>query len=308
MGMFDGYKNKDKKRIREMKAEFAEKIQTHFHDKQVKACDEYHKYLCQEYDNPLTLKGHFSKARKILDNRFNSNSSVEQDKLNKYKQLFVLPDEVMKSIKKKYIQKVVNKNRLQTIVTKQEFLDNIEKCKTIIEKETKDHLALIIEKETKDHLALIIAIAVVTGRRFFEVTCKAKFTITNDENTLLFTGQAKTRKNETHEAFKIPCLISNILIINALTRLRELKPETINYESEEFNNKYSRAINRKMEKLKLNGITQPKDVRNLYLAYCLKYIKVIGISNNAYASEILGHSNDDIQTANSYMTHVIIDD
>ena len=75
------------------------RLSTYYHDQQdSQIChhfydlkNDFHKYLCEEYENILTLKTHFSKARKILNEHFkdkkyaiNSSKFISSDKTIEY--------------------------------------------------------------------------------------------------------------------------------------------------------------------------------------------------------------------------------
>ena len=297
MSLFSGYKHTDNRITREKRQAFLMAIQSRFNKKRLEACHDYCAFLNKQFTNPLTLKTQYSKARKLLSD--NLDQRHHKDKLKTYQSIFTLPEEVMLKIKQDYTQKVVHKNRLQQVITHKEFMANIDKANQLM------------GKTHASPLQLIISLAIVTGRRFFEIACRARFTLPTETTkyplSLMFEGQAKTRQDTPHKPFLIPCLVSPDSILNALQRLRELKPELTDLTNERFNNSFSRGINETIKRGDFAGVKQPKDVRNLYLAYCIKYLKPVNISNNAYAAQILGHSDEDIQTANSYMTHVIIE-
>ena len=294
MGLFDGYKHKDNQQTRRKILEFQAKLKSRFHEAQYEACLEHKAYLQERYKNPLTLKTHYSRARRAIADYLPGN--VKQTQVAACQNVFVLPLNTLKEIKQRYNQNVITKNKTQVVITVSEMLENIEWA------------SATLQKEDSHYLFKMIAIAVVTGRRFYEIGCKAKFEReANNDKQLLFTGQAKTRKNEAHESFYIPCLTSPETVVNALSCLHHAKPDMVTLDYIGFNNRLSRQINDKLAEAKLHGIKQPKDTRNLYLAYCLEKFKPRGISNNAYAASVLGHGEMDITTCNSYMTHCVIE-
>ncbi len=295
MGIFDGYKNKDNRQTQRKMLQFQTKLKSRIHQTQYDACIEYNNYLKANYKNPLTLKSQYSRARNLV-NKYLLDKGVKPQQVNHCRNVFVLPVETLKDIKQRYNQKVITKNKTQVVVTVSEMQQNI------------DWASTTLENQASHYLLKMIAIAVVTGRRLYEISCKAEFEReVNNDNQLLFTGQAKTRQDEAHTSFYIPCLIPSKIVVKALSDLRHAKPDMPTLDYIAFNNRLSRQINNKLAETKLHGVKQPKDTRNLYLAYCLEKFKPQGISNNAYAAEILGHSADDIQTANSYMTHCVIE-
>lgn len=295
MSIFDGYKHKDNRETQRKMMQFQVQLKSRLHQTQYDACLEYNHYLKKCYKNPLTLKSQYSKARNLI-NKYLLDNRVSVKQVNRCRSVFVLPIETLKEIKQRYNQNVITKNKTQVVVTVNEMQQNIEWASTTL------------QEKGSHYLFKMIAIAVVTGRRFYEIGCKAKFEReANNDKQLLFTGQAKTRKNEAHESFFIRCLTLPDTVVNALSCLRHAKPDMVTLDYIGFNNRLSRQINDKLTEAKLHGIKQPKDTRNLYLAYCLEKFKPRGISNNAYAASVLGHGEMDITTCNSYMTHCVIE-
>ena len=293
MSIFDGYKNKDNRETQRKNMQFQAKLKSRYHHIQLDACIEYQQYLVKKYENPLTLKSQYSKARTLV-NKYLLERKVKTKQVNQCREVFKLPVDVIQKINERYNAKVVKKNKMQIIVTVDEVEENINQA------------IKILESDKSHYINTMIAIAIVTGRRFYEIGCTAKFEhVLDHPQQLLFTGQAKTRKSDTKENFYIPILIEPELILQGLSKVRTTKPELTEFDGTRFNNLMSRQINNKLDEMTLHGIKQPKDTRNLYLAYCIAKIKPLGVSNNAYAASILGHSDDDIETANSYMTHCV---
>lgn len=160
------------------------------------------------------------------------------------------------------------------------------------------------------------ALAVVTGRRSAEILATAKFekTESNEDNKLMFSGQTKARGSNREarmtKSFKIPCLVDADLAINGLNYL-EQKRKDIDYNPDAVNPKYSRELQREIQKnwkaVSKNNDLMFKSLRPVYAALCLqKFYEGNDQSVNSEISELLGHSELDTETANSYRVYTVI--
>lgn len=160
------------------------------------------------------------------------------------------------------------------------------------------------------------ALAVATGRRSAEILATAKFekTENNEDNKLMFSGQTKARgsKREARmsESFKIPCLVDVNLAINGLNYLEE-KRKAIDYNPDAVNPKYSRELQREIQKnwksVSENNNLMFKSLRPIYAALCIqKFYEGNEQSKGTEISEILGHSELDTETANSYRVYTVV--
>ncbi len=150
-----------------------------------------------------------------------------------------------------------------------------------------------------DHkIEVLIAIAGLTGRRVAEVGCSANFAL-KDKNTLLFSGQLKTKGRDDVETLIIPCLTDTIEVIKAHTKLKvalgDLDPES-------FHNTYSRSISTTYHKHFEKFYEMPhqvKDLRAFYAEYCYLIHDPL-VAKTKYFSQILGHGKEDATTGNHY--------
>jgi hypothetical protein len=148
--------------------------------------------------------------------------------------------------------------------------------------------------ESDRPLDIAAGLLALTGRRPIEILKTARFELTGDQNTVMFSGQAKSIELRPIE---IPTLIDAKRITAALERLRDGLP---------LQHADNTAVNRQTAK-QLGQIVRrhfsedlvPKDLRDVYLdaAYNARKPEV---SRWAYAAEILGHDPLDVSTGFGY--------
>jgi len=285
------YNNSENSAVLVNKKIFTKGISSRYKKNQLGACIQYSSFLKDQYSNKETLKNKYSYARTQIKLHFYK--PYYKERLSVYLSFFTLDKKEIQAIKKSYNKKVIKKNRKLIEIRNEDYVANIDKAIKLLNND--------------NMLDIIVSLAVITGRRTYEIGCTGIFVpIRNNNHEIGFYGQAKTRKEDKDKKVTFPCYVEAKIVMTALNKLRSLAPELINMDNEVFHNKFSRSIKLRFDKYQFIGINQPKQSRNVYLAYCIKYFKPQNISNNAYASKILGHSEDDIQTASSYMTHVII--
>ena len=154
----------------------------------------------------------------------------------------------------------------------------------------------------------ILGVSALTGRRVGEVACSAKLRLL-DNKTAIFEGQLKTRGRTNLKPYIIPVLYDCKTLVEALNSIRQSKPEFID-EPALFNSIASSKLSSKVKKHFLGifeGEKKVKDLRAIYaeLSYD-NYVKnetgqYVTISKNKFFANVLGHSEDDIITCNSYL-------
>lgn len=161
----------------------------------------------------------------------------------------------------------------------------------------------------RSYLDRLLGICAVTGRRTFEAGCTAVFEV-KGENTLLFTGQAKTRGREKTDSFEIPTLASARKIVETLSTIREDRPDLTGLTSIEFHNRAGKDLHKRAQifaPVLSPHTASPKDLRSVWgkLVWILFDEQRTGM--NLYLSRVLGHSEDDLGTSMSYDDFVILD-
>ena len=154
---------------------------------------------------------------------------------------------------------------------------------------------------SKSYINRVLALATLTGRRVAEIGCTAEF-IPFNKNTVIFKGQLKT-KGKYCSDYKIPLLTITEPIITCLKGLRLDMPQYINNPAI-FHSNCSKELSLRVKKhfseFVEDDITA-KDLRAIYATIaCSKYKKDSRKTAQCYYSEILGHSEDDLNTCNSY--------
>jgi Telomere resolvase len=157
-----------------------------------------------------------------------------------------------------------------------------------------------VETSTWKHLSFAIGLA--TGRRMSEVHGMDTVFEVVSEDTLIFEGQLKTKSREDVGAYEIPTLFPATQVYQAWLKLRELGKASLT--PQDVNKKLSKALSTEMPKdiqdiKKQSNLLAYKDLRDCYAAFChLK--KPETMSTNAYLSKIMGHGENDLETASTY--------
>ena len=154
---------------------------------------------------------------------------------------------------------------------------------------------------SKSYINRVLALATLTGRRVAEIGCTAEF-IPFNKNTVIFKGQLKTKEKDCSD-YKIPLLATTEHIISCLKGLRLDMPQYIN-NPVIFHSNCSKELSLRVKKhfseFVEDDITA-KDLRAIYATIaCAKYKKDSRKTAQCYYSEILGHSENDLNTCNSY--------
>ena len=152
-----------------------------------------------------------------------------------------------------------------------------------------------------------IALILATGRRMAEIHSTETVFTKVDDYTLSFEGQLKTKGRGDIGAFNIPCLVPADMVLAGVEYLGEqgkLYSATEGLTVAEVVNakvsvSLSRAIKANMTPF---GINVYKDCRVVYAEICWETLANKAVIDKAhYFSNILGHSEKDVTTANSYI-------
>ncbi len=154
---------------------------------------------------------------------------------------------------------------------------------------------------SKSYINRVLALASLTGRRVAEIGCTAEF-IPFNKNTVIFKGQLKTKGKDCND-YKIPLLTTTEPIISCLKGLRLDMPQYINNPAI-FHSNCSKELSLRVKKHFSDFVEDDitaKDLRAIYATIaCAKYKKDSRKTAQCYYSEILGHSENDLNTCNSY--------
>ena len=223
--------------------------------------------------------------------------------------MLVLPNDIIKKMKIDYSKKLVQNHKELIAIDKIKHINCI------------DNLANQTLYKTG------VGLAGLTGRRCSEIFGTGFFTIYDVKmNLLKFSGCIKGKNNAVKSVI-IPCL-NNVKIfmkqwsrfvknINLLYDYKSINNhqehikwfesnfETIKRGCIKINNRASKDLSLIVKKELGNKFTF-KDLRAIYIALAIKFYKPDNVSQAYYTSNILGHSENDLQTQNSYMKYRII--
>lgn len=178
----------------------------------------------------------------------------------------------------------------------------------------KDTATRLLTSKSPTVSDLCIGIALSTGRRLTEIMKTATFK-KEDNATLLFSGQLKTKNRHLFEdmkPYKISCMIEVETVIKALKLLRketskdrlsyrDVLGETIEsnisggdikdyYHNRAIRKRYESTMNIAVRSLMKSGHFSLKDCRALYTEVTYKDHAAAGESRSAYRHRVLGHS------------------
>jgi len=175
--------------------------------------------------------------------------------------------------------------------------------------------------KSTSYVEKILGFCCLTGRRPAEIGCSSDFE-PEDINHLKFTGQLKTKGIYSLKSYVIPCLMNTNDFLKCWYDFRKqhtknvfkeiFKNEEYNLDdfkctqlADKFHNSYSKDISMRVKKYFRNFVTgeiQTKNLRAIYGCIAIsKFNKDTNKSNQRYLAEILGHSDNDLNTANSYI-------
>jgi len=154
------------------------------------------------------------------------------------------------------------------------------------------HTALELLKSKKwDELA--IGIMAVTGRRPIEILSSGALTATG-KNTCNFKGQAKKIDSAEHEqGYKIYTLAPSQIVVDALARLRKLKPLN-NLNNRQIESRTSGRLGVTVREhlndvLEKPDLITPKSLRGIWVNVAHNLFKPMSI-DTVFATQMLGHS------------------
>lgn len=161
--------------------------------------------------------------------------------------------------------------------------------------------------DSTSYLNIALGLMLLTGRRSTEVLKTAELTLVTDDS-VLFTGQLKTKgsSNAQIDPYKIPLLTKSQIVVDALSKLRQLK-DFSSLTNDQVHSRCNKSLNEYVKKhfCKLIPDVKLKDLRSGYATICHEFFCPDHISQTAYFAQILGHSREDLTTAQSYQDFYI---
>lgn len=168
-------------------------------------------------------------------------------------------------------------------------------------KDYKKMLSIAVQAvKSQDYSSKILGLALLTGRRVAEIACTAEIEVVGG-HIVKFSGQLKTKKDEA-DNYYIPVLATPAFIAKGIKEVQALRPHYKNAPAK-FHDSYSKNLSIKVKKL-FAGFTEgaitPKDLRAIYATIACKHFKKENQTHQSYYADILGHSENDLATSNSY--------
>lgn len=252
-------------------------------------CEKEKEYLDVNYQGLPTRKKSYSEYRKVI-----VDSSLSDAEKEKYTQVFALSKEQYADYKNDYKRKVAKEHDNQKPLYNHKKY--IEKAISLL--------------DCKSYPEQVIGFAALTGRRLAEIGCTAEFSIVSSDE-LMFKGQLKLKdKTPTLKPYKIPVLANSFTLMKKFDLFRE-KYKTYIGNPKKFHNNNSRYISeftKKHLKQFVEKDIQGKDLRAIYAEIAASKFKSIEQTKQRYFALILGHSEDDLVTCNSYFDFRLCDE
>ena len=291
-------------------------------------CNLEKEYIYNNYNSLESRKSTFTSYRTGFVNHYLKNNFANYENISKaiievHKNKNTNDSDLLKIAAKYRISIIDLKNNIKKYYAVRSLSLTLEEIKTINDnykiKVVKEHSSLKLIKNPQDfinkavellssksYITRVLAIALLSGRRVAEVGCTAEFSLI-DKNTVMFKGQLKTKEREC-KPYRIPLLATPKLIISCLKEIRIDKPQYINKPILFHSNcskVLSMAVKKYFSEFVESNIT-PKDLRAIYATIaCSRYKKDNRKTPQLYYSEILGHSEDDLNTCNSYFDYCL---
>ena len=165
-----------------------------------------------------------------------------------------------------------------------------------------------LDSEQQFQSRIALALILCTGRRNIELLKIGNFKVIG-KNTLLFDGQAKKKHGEKAESYEIPVMFSTAAkVLEAFNKLRssEFCKKLEGLDNEEVTQKVNGTLSDCARTRFSNDFATFYTARSIYAYEAYKtYIgrkkgKNTPMSKSGYLAKILGHNENDIESAQSY--------
>lgn len=161
--------------------------------------------------------------------------------------------------------------------------------------------------KSESYLNLALGLMLLTGRRSTEILKTAEMTVASDDS-VIFEGQLKTKGSDNAQTlpYEIPVLTDSQTIINALAKLRQLR-DFSNLTNDAVHSRANKSLSEAVKRYFADLIpsVKLKDLRSAYATICHDFYCPNQISQTAYFAMVLGHSKEDLTTAQSYQDFYI---
>lgn len=172
--------------------------------------------------------------------------------------------------------------------------------------------AMILKAEellqSDSYIALALGLMLLSGRRSTEILKTATFQLAT-EYSVIFSGQLKTKDSDNAQTqpYEIPLLIEADRFLAAFNRLRQLK-NLSSLSNDEVNKRCAKGLSEMVKKhfwALIPGVSC-KDLRAAYATISEALYNVETVSADVFFATVLGHSADDLNTAQSYKDFYLI--
>ena len=161
--------------------------------------------------------------------------------------------------------------------------------------------------KSESYLNLALGLMLLTGRRSTEILKTGEMTMTS-EDSVIFAGQLKTKGSDNAQTlpYEIPVLTNSQTIVNALAKLRHLR-DFSNLTNDAVHSRANKSLSEAVKRYFTDLIpsVKLKDLRSAYATICHDLYCPNQISQTAYFAMVLGHSKEDLTTAQSYQDFYI---
>jgi len=236
-------------------------------------------YLLKTY-KPASVRRYLTIYRKGLANHL----SVD------VRAILTIPQNLQNKIEKRYTKKVAKRHKKLISIKNNEVM--IQKAVELL--------------ESKKWFEIAAGLCLLTGRRATEVLKTAKLTnCDNSQSKAFFKGQLKSKGlDKSKEKYPIYILgDSKNKCKDALKKLRAVLDckKLSNYETGiKYNSQLNKTVKKYYSKyVKIDGLSS-HTLRNVYSVICIKEFKKDYQTRNSFLANILGHGENDVDTANSY--------
>ena len=161
--------------------------------------------------------------------------------------------------------------------------------------------------KSESYLNIALGLMLLTGRRSTEVLKTAELSLASDDR-VVFAGQLKTKGSDNAQTlpYEIPTLTDSQTVIDALAKLRQLR-DFSNLTNDAIHSRANKSLSEAVKRYFADLIpnVKLKDLRSAYATICHDLYCPNQISQTAYFAMVLGHSKEDLTTAQSYQDFYI---
>jgi integrase len=162
--------------------------------------------------------------------------------------------------------------------------------------------------KSQSYITVALGLMLLSGRRSTEILKTAEFEYAT-ENSVIFSGQLKTKGSENAQTapYEIPLLTSSDRFLAGFQRLRSLR-DFSDMTNDQINNTCAKGLSIQVKKQfghLIKGVAT-KDLRAAYATIAESLYNTPSCSSDVFFATVLGHSTDDLNTAQSYKDFYLV--